>query len=37
MNLAAEGAALARLSPPQQFQCFVLHEVLAAVESRDPL
>ena len=30
-------AYLARFSPPQQFQCFVLLEVLAAVELRDPL
>ena len=27
---------LARFSPPQQFQCFVLLEVLAAVELHDP-
>jgi hypothetical protein len=30
-------AYLARFSPPQQFQCFVLLEVLASVELRDPL
>jgi len=32
-----EAAYLALLSPPQQLQCFVLLEVLAAVELRDPL
>ena len=32
-----EVAYLARFSPPQQFQRFVLLEVLAAVELRDPL
>jgi hypothetical protein len=32
-----EPTNLARLSPPQPLQCFVLLEVLAAVELRDPL
>ena len=32
-----EVAHLARFSPPQQFQCFVLLEVLTTVELRDPL
>jgi hypothetical protein len=32
-----EAAHLARLSPPQYLQCFVLLEVLAAVELPDPL
>jgi hypothetical protein len=32
-----EAANLARLSPPQQLQGFVLLEVLAAVELRNPL
>lgn len=31
-----EATYLARLSPPQPLQCFVLLEVLAAVELRDP-
>jgi hypothetical protein len=32
-----EAAYLALLAPPQQLQCFVLLEVLAAVELGDPL